>query len=212
MKTQALLSIAYLAPVQYYSKFCLFEKIIIEQFENYSKQTYRNRCIIASANGPLVLSIPVERTESLKIPIRDTRIEYRTNWQKIHFKAIESAYKNAPYYLYYIDDLIPFYTKNHKFLFDFNIAIQEVILKNIGLSTDIIFTEDYISQPWKNCDDFRESIHPKPRLQKKDSSFSSVQYPQVFDLKYNFIPNLSILDLLFNAGPDAKDILRESII
>lgn len=212
MKTQqALLSTAYLAPVQYYSKFLCFDKIILEQHENYSKQSYRNRCVIASANGPLTLSIPVERTDTLKILIKEVKIDYQTNWQKIHFKAIESAYQNSPYYQFYIDGIIPFYNKKLKFLFDFNNALQEVILKNLELDIVIDFTEDFIFNPEDNFVDFRDSIHPKSRLNKPDKHYIPFSYSQVFDTKFNFFPNLSILDLLFNSGTDAKNILSKCI-
>lgn len=212
MKAQvALLSTAYLAPVQYYSKLLYFDKITIEQHENYSKQSFRNRCVIASANGPLTLSIPVERTETIKTLIKDVRINYHTNWQKIHFKAIESAYRNSPYYQFYIDDIIPFYTKKHVFLFDFNNLLQQLILQNLDINVSLIFTDNYIFNPKDNIIDFRDSIHPKPRLNKPDDHFNPYPYPQVFDSKFKFIPDLSILDLLFNAGPDAKDILLKSV-
>jgi hypothetical protein len=204
---QALLSTAYLAPVQYYSKFFSFDKIIIEQYENYSKQSFRNRCVIASANGPLTLSIPIERTNTPKIPIKEAKLDYQTNWQKIHFKAIESAYQNAPYYPFYVDDFLLFYTKKFTFLFDFNFAIHQVLAKNLEINLPLEFTSDYIFRAEENTMDYRECIHPKPRLTVPDADFFPAQYPQVFDLKYDFFPNLSILDLLFNTGPDAKEIL-----
>ena len=211
MKDSVILTTAYLAPIQYYTKLLHYKHVVVEHFENYSKQSYRNRCNIYSANGALALYIPVQRTDSAKCLVKDVQISYDTNWQKIHFKAIESAYNSSPFYLYYIDDLLPFFTKEYKFLFDFNAEIQSVILSGIKLKPEMVCTQDYIFEPAEHCDDLREAIHPKQRMNKEDVNFKPLEYPQVFKSKYGFIPNLSIIDLLFNTGPDAKDILAGSI-
>ncbi len=203
----ALLSIAYLAPIQYFTKLLSYEKVMIEQWENYQKQSYRNRCVIATANGLLTLSIPIERSKNRKCLIRDVKIEYRTNWQKIHFKAIESAYQNAPFYLYYIDDIAPFYNRKTIYLFDLNIALQETLLKSMNIHTNIVLTEDYVFNPEIDTIDYRNSIHPKDRMIVPDKLFKTKKYPQVFDGKFGFTPNMSIIDLLFSTGPDAKEFL-----
>lgn len=208
----ALLSTAYLAPVRYYTKLACYKKTVIEVWENYRKQSFRNRCMIASANGPLALSIPVERTENIKCLVKDIKIDYRENWQKQHFKAIESAYRNAPFFLYYIDDIAVFFFKRTSFLFDFNFALQEVLLKNTDLKPDVVFTDKFISTPGENTEDYRNSIHPKERMIKPDIHYKIEKYPQVFDGRYGFIHDLSIIDLLFNTGPDAKGIILKSYI
>ncbi len=197
-----LLSTAYFPPVQYMSKIKLYDEIFIERYENFGKQSYRNRSEIMSANGVISLSIPVEKANS-KTLIRDMKIVYQTNWQKLHFKGIESAYKNSPYYEYYIDDLMPFFEKKEKFLLDFNSAILEVMLHLLKLSKPINYTEDYIRENIPGYRDVRNTIHPKAGHRKEDTEFIPRPYRQTFSDRFPFHPNLSILDLLFNTGPEA---------
>ena len=202
-----LLSTAYLAPIQYYTKLLKYDEIYIEACENFIKQTYRNRCKIYSANGELSLTIPVKKIEP-KTNIKDIRIDYDTNWRKIHWKSIESAYKSSPFFEYYQDELIPYYTKKYNYLIDFNTELQSVILSNLDILVKISFTKQYISRNEIEYTDMREAIHPKKK--SKDAKFRMVEYTQVFQKKYGFIPNLSILDLLFNEGPNASEILKFS--
>jgi WbqC-like protein family. len=205
-----LLSTTYLGPIQYYSKLISADEIVIERFEHYPKQTYRNRCLIYSANGPQTLSIPISRGEELKIYTKDVRIDYAMNWQKIHFKAIESAYRCSPYYEFYIDDLQPFFEKKYEFLYDLNISILNKILEIIGLTCTFKESNDYMV-PEPGDTDLREIIHPKKRMYQPDSAFDAPVYHQVFEPKFGFIPNLSIIDLLFNTGPEASVHLKNSI-
>lgn len=197
-----LLNTAYFPPVQYLSKIKMYDEIQIEQFENFGKQSYRNRCEIMSANGVIPLSIPVENANS-KTLIRDMKIVYQTNWQKLHFRGIESAYKNSPYYEYYIDDFMPFFEKKEKFLLDFNTAILHTILDFLKMNKEIRFTEDYIPQDTPGYKDFRNAIHPKSSHRKEDPDFVVHPYRQTFCDRFPFHPNLSALDLLFNTGTEA---------
>ena len=201
-----LLSTAYFPPVQYMSKIKLYDEIFIERYENFGKQSYRNRSEIMSANGIISLSVPVEKANS-KTLIRDMKIVYQTNWQKLHFKGIESAYKNSPYYEYYIDDLMPFFEKKEKFLLDFNSAILEVMLHLLKLSKPIHYTEDYIRENIPGYRDMRNTIHPKAGHREEDTEFIPRPYRQTFSDRFPFHPNLSILDLLFNTGPEAGKYL-----
>ena len=201
-----LLSTAYFPPVQYVSKIKTYDEIFVEQYENFGKQSYRNRCEILSANGVIPLSVPVEKANS-KTLIRDLKIVYRTNWQKLHFKGIESAYKNSPYYEYYIDDFMPFFEKKEKFLLDFNSAILEVLLDFLKLSKTIHYTDDYIRENTPDYQDFRNVIHPKASHRGEDTEFIPRPYRQTFSDRFPFYPNLSVLDLLFNTGPEAGKYL-----
>lgn len=201
-----LLSTSYFPPVQYLSKIKIYDDIFIEQYENFGKQSYRNRCEILSANGVIPLSIPVEKANS-KTLIRDLKIVYQTNWQKLHFRGIESAYKNSPYYEYYIDDLIPFFEKKEKFLLDFNSAILKVILDALKLYKTINYTADFIRANTIGFKDVRNTIHPKASHREEDVEFIPRPYRQTFSDRFPFCSNLSILDLLFNKGPEAGSFL-----
>jgi len=210
-----LLSSAYLAPVQYFTKLIDYDEVWIELSEHFLKQSYRNRCTILTANGPQSLSVPVTEGSNSKRMIRDVAISYDHPWQKLHWKAIISAYNNAPFFEYYTDNFSPFYhEKKWQFLTDFNREIQSVVLEELNLKCDIRVTETF-SPPTgiaAGTDDFRYSIHPKTSRQIIDDRFVPAVYMQVFQEKFGFTPNLSILDLLFNEGPMAADILRKSIV
>jgi len=204
----ALLSVACLGTVQYYTKLVSFPVVYIEKYENFIKQTYRNRFSIYAANGILSLTIPVAKGTIQKTLIKDIRISYDMNWQKLHWKSIESAYRSSPFFEYYIHEFIPFYRSKFQFLFEFNIEIQKVILSLLKIDKKVLFTDEFYKNGRGNIFDFRESIHPKKRVNKPDPDFHPVPYKQVFSSKHGFIGNLSIIDLLFNEGPNSYDILK----
>lgn len=194
----AYLSTAYLAPVQYYSKLTIFDEIRIEAEENYPKQTYRNRCLIATTNGIQALSVPVEKPDTLKAPTRDIRISDHGNWRHLHWNALVSAYNMSPFFEYYADDFRPFYEKKYKYLIEYNNALQTMICGLLDIQPNISYTRTY--EPIvKN--DFRNIIDPRHPL--PDEAFVSHPYYQVFRDKHGFQPNLSIVDLLFNMGPES---------
>ena len=206
-----LLSTAYLGPVQYYTKLSYFSNVLLEQHENFNKQTYRNRCTILGANGLQPLVIPVTKGRRMKAPIREMKISYEENWQRVHWKAIVSAYNNSPYFEYYEFDLHPFFhQKKHEFLFDFNLKLQEVICELLEIEPSVSFTEEYIVPGTTNIPDYRSAIHPKQQAAIPDPHFKAQKYTQVFSEKFDFVPNLSILDLLFNEGPNAANVLENS--
>ncbi|HAN19487.1 MAG: hypothetical protein A2X13_02320 [Bacteroidetes bacterium GWC2_33_15] len=207
MNTKIILSTAYLAPVQYYSKLISYDEIWVEAHENFIKQTYRNRCTIYGANGALSLSVPIKKTAA-KIKINEVYIDYATNWQKLHWKSIESAYRSSPFFEFYADELFPFYKRKYDLLIDYNHELQNTILSI--LNVDVLFKEttDFNLNYNREYDDFRYSIHPKKDL--GDSNFHPIEYIQVFKPKYGFIQNLSIIDLIFNSGNDALSVLRKS--
>jgi hypothetical protein len=213
MPSKAIFSTSYLGPVQYYSKFMLHREIWVEQCENYQKQSYRNRCYIYGANGKQCLVIPVSKGADMKMPIRDVTIDYSKPWQKIHWKSIESAYRLSPCFEFYEDDLFRFYEKGCrlKFLFDWNNGLMEIMLDLLKIPVNFTLTTLYEKTPADRAD-YRDSIHPKKRLSKPDPHYNNMPYPQVFDNKYGFIPNLSIIDLLFNEGRHARDVLEEVVL
>ncbi len=199
-----LLSTAYLPPIEYFYYLVNNNAVVIEYYETYPKQTYRNRCEIYSANGKLTLTIPVVKTNGNHTMTKDVEISYANNWQKTHWRAIESAYNGSPFFMFYRDLLSPFYERNYKYLVDYNNELLELLLKQLKLEVSIGTTEKYEKQVF-NTIDMRELIHPK-RTSKIRGNEMNI-YTQVFENKCGFLPNLSIIDLLFNEGNFSKDFL-----
>lgn len=189
----------YLAPIEYYSLLFRAPKAIIEIHDNYQKQSYRNRCVIAGANGAMTLSIPIEKPATLKCPMKDIRIAEHGNWRHLHWNAIISAYNSTPFFEYYEDDFRPFYQKKYTFLHDFNEELRQLVCRLIGIETPITYSEEYIFELPDDILDVRETVHPK-----KPPIAQTSEYYQVFAEKNGFIPNLSIVDVLFNMGNEAR--------
>ncbi len=196
----ALFSTAYLAPVEYFQYLKTAGKVCIEQHEYYQKQTYRSRCRIATANGIMDLSIPVEKRNHTLI--RDIRISEHSDWQTLHWRSIEAAYNSSPFFEYYADDFRPFFEKKWLFLWDFNMELLHKILELLDIETEILLTETYEPQTGEETLDLREIIHPK-----KEASIPLKSYYQVFATKFGFIPNMSIIDLLFNMGNESQLVI-----
>ena len=196
------LSSVYAGNLVYYSLIANSNKIILDVYENFKKQSFRNRCVIASPNGPLKLIIPVVR--SSKNIVKDVKIDNTQNWKKIHWKSLESSYRSSPYFEFYEDEFYSLYFKNkNDFLFDFNNKINLAILKCLGIETEIIISSSYVEKDLE-IEDFRNII---PSKSKDLEKFKEIKYNQVFQEKQSFLPNLSILDLLCNEGPLAKQFL-----
>lgn len=191
-----LLSSAYLPPVSFFTAINSGGDVLIEQYDNYCKQTYRNRCLIATAGGVQTLTVPIVKSTSPKQLMKDVRISDHGKWRHQHWNALESAYMNSPFFMYYQDDFRPFYEKKYEFLIDFNTELTLLILKLAGIDKPVRLTESYI----RNTDDIpdlRYLIEPE-----KNEPQTPKEYWQVFKQKYGFIGNLSAVDLLFNMGPE----------
>ena len=201
------ISTTYLGPVQQYCKLFQYPEVYLETAENYLKQTYRNRCTIAAANGPLSLSVPIIKPDTPKCLTKDIRISDHGNWRHLHWNAILSAYNMSPFFEYYEEDFAPFYEKRYDFLLDFNEQLREIICQLLDIQPNIHTTESY--QPTVS-NYFRESIRPRQPL--PDGAFKPQPYYQVFQEKHGFQPNLSIIDLLFNMGPESILVLKNSIV
>jgi hypothetical protein len=198
-----LLPTAYLPPIGYFVRIANSQSIIIEREENYLKQTYRNRCEIYSSNGKLSLSIPVKKTYGNHTKVKDIKIENSVKWQLNHWRAIIAAYNQSPYFLFYQDELKDYYFRNFEYLLEFNTKLLEVVLKILKMQRNLSFTSEFNKIPLENCLDFRMSLNPKsPQL------IALKEYSQVFRERYGFQSNLSILDLLFNIGPESSEYLR----
>ncbi|MDO5664745.1 MAG: WbqC family protein [Bacteroidia bacterium] len=197
--SDVLFSSFYLAPVEYYSVLFRSQSAIIEIHDNYQKQSYRNRCIIAGANGALSLSIPIEKPNTPKCAMKDIRIAEHGNWRHLHWNTIVSAYNSTPFFEYYEDDFRPFYEKQYTFLHDFNEELRQLICSFIGIKTAVSYSKAFFLNVPNGITDCRETIHPK-----HPSDFVAKPYYQVFAEKHGFLPNLSIIDLLFNMGNEAR--------
>jgi len=208
MNNKIILATTYFPTIQYMSKFLADKNIIIEKHENYIKQSYKNRCNILAANGVQALTIPVKKVSGKKTIITKILIDYDINWQSLHLKTIDSAYKSSPFYEFYIDAFIPFFKKKYKYLFDFNIEILKVLLKEIEVDKAFDFSNEYLPT-YKN--DYRMSINPKKKYQIEDKTLILKEYSQVFSSKFGFTKDLSILDLLFNEGPNTRMFLNSMI-
>lgn len=204
-----LLSTAYFGPVYYYARYLYHDEVYLEQYENFPKQTYRNRCYILGSNGPVPLVVPVVKGRGSKTRIKDLEISYDTEWQRNQWQTIVSAYNSSPYFEYYQDELFPFFQTKSRFLIDHNMRIHEMLCGLMEVENKLKLTLDFERTP-ENTLNLRQSISPKIK-EIPDSAFQPKSYIQVFSEKYDFVPNLSILDLLFNEGPNAYDVLQESI-
>ena len=207
----ALLSSAYLAPVQYYTKLYQAPRVIIDGGEHYEKQTFRNRCRIAGADGAQTLTLPVEKTDGRKVAIRDIRLSDHGGWPRQHWQALRSAYEHTPFFDYYADDFLPFYTKPFRFLWDFNEGLRQTVCDLLDIRPALTLSEAYVREVPDGYSDFRRLISPKYRG-KADPGFRPAVYYQVFGQRHGFLPNLSVADLLFNMGPESRIILRDSCV
>jgi hypothetical protein len=187
------LPLSYFGPIEEFVYLAKNDSVVYEIKEHFVKQSYRNRCIIYSANGLLKLSVPVVLKSREKTAMENIQISYAENWQKMHWKSIQSAYKNSPFFDYYEEILRPIFLEKFKYLKDLNIETHELIKQCLQIDCTIKFSSEF--QPYfKN--DLRQLIHFK-----KKSNLQLVRYIQVFEEKHGFHANLSILDLLFNEGP-----------
>ena len=200
-ENSVLIEIQYLPPVSYMQLFKSFERVYIEIHENYQKNSFRNRCIIAASSGPQILSIPLKHGKNCQQNIKEVKIANETAWQRHAWKAIKTAYGSAPYWIFYADKIESHYLKKYNFLFDFNLSLLQTVLDLFKkeVKAEISFTDQFIDKnklpQQSTLLDYRNTITPK------NYSIAAVnKYPQVFSGRTGFIPNLSILDTLFCTG------------
>lgn len=204
-----LLNTAYWPNLHYFYYLINCEKAVIEVWDNYHKQSFRNRTQILSANGVLDLTIPVRRGDSIQLT-KDVRINYTEKWQLNHWRALTSAYKNSPFFDYFEDEVRVFYTEQFELLTDYNRRQLELIFKLLRLKKTVTFSEQFEKAP-QAVVDRRELIHPKRKTFAFEDLGERLRQPyyQTFQAKFGFIENLSILDLIFNKGLDAIVYLRD---
>jgi hypothetical protein len=199
MQSSAIFPLFYLPPVSYFTALKANDfNFSIEKHEHFVKQTYRNRTSIASPDGILDLMVPVVKGSKFKTPIKDVKISYDAKWQRLHWLSIQTCYRSSAYFEFYEDGLAPFYHQKFDFLFDFNVELFTWILKQLKQNQPLVYTTEYEQEIPKELD-FRASFN-----KNEIHSVNAKNYFQVFSDRNEFIPNLSIVDLLFNQGPQAK--------
>lgn len=201
-----LIELHYLPCLEYFCEILAANEVLIEQHENYQKQTYRNRCRVLTANRVETLVVPVLRANS-KVPIREMRIDNSQQWQRQHWGAISLAYAKAPFFEYYYDFFQPAYQNKYTHLFDFNWELLTICLKLMGVAPRIELTKWYDKTPHNDVMDAR-SVIKFPRSGNDSNFCLPKSYQQNFGVE--FVENLSIIDLLFCQGPQAKQILAET--
>ncbi|WP_293310506.1 WbqC family protein [Pedobacter sp. UBA5917] len=200
MQNTAILPLFYLPPVGYFSLLQkLGEDFLIEKHEHLAKQTYRNRASIYSPNGKLDLTVPVVKGAKTHTKMKDVRISYDFNWQRLHWLSLETCYRSSAYFEFYEDELSRFYQNRFEFLFDYNLELLEWLNKKLKLNKIFNLTSEYLDNLAPELD-FRSMMNPK----KQEDIVNNKPYYQVFEDKHQFLPNLSIVDLLFNQGPQAR--------
>ena len=231
------LPLTYLGSTGWFSSL-LAGDCVVDPFEPWIKQTERNRCTILSANGPVLLTVPVVARDGRR-RTGEVRIDYSKRWQHQHWQAIVSAYRGAPYFDHYEGAFAPLFTERFEKLVELNNALLEITLRLLDpsgkIADQIAFTDHYWScdktEVSTNMDhssnampvskdanklegeqvcDLRTCFSPKPRLSRPDPTFTAPQYYQTFSDRLPFAPNLSIIDLLFCEGPASANILRSA--
>lgn len=199
-----ILPICYLPPVSYVKTLIDHASgdILMEQHEHYPKQTYRSRASILGANGKLNLYVPVQKGRGVHTRMKDVRISYDAPWQRLHWLSLQTAYRSSPYFEYYEDDFAPFYSSKHEFLMDFNMELTQLIIHLLKAEVSWMLTDTY-QDPHPDGEDYRQRIHPK-----REPVTNIDPYRQVFSDRFGFTSDLSVVDLLFNEGPQSLSKLR----
>ena len=194
---------AYFGPIIQYVAIVKSGKVVFELCDNYQKQTYRNRCYISGPNGKQLLTVPVIHLKSKdKKLTKDIRIDNGYHWQRIHGKALYTAYRSSPFFEFYIEDFDRIFNKRFDYLIDLNLAVNDVLFNILELRAKIEKTSHYEIK-YSTDEEGRYFINAKDKRH-----YNLTTYDQVFDQKQAFIPNLSILDLLFNEGPNTLEYLE----
>ncbi|MEO2064324.1 MAG: WbqC family protein [Christiangramia sp.] len=205
---KALFHPSYFGPVSLWVALSQTDQIIFENEDNYQKQTYRNRMYIYDANGKLNLNIPVKHSSALGLDTngrqkyQDVQIENDFDWQVRHWRALQTSYQTSPFFEFYEDECYPLYEKKFKFLMDFNYRCMEFAAEAMQFDLEFAKTSEYILEP-ENVTDLRSLV-----LAKRKQPFQNEPYTQVFSEKLKFENDLSILDLLFNEGPNTLAYLQ----
>jgi hypothetical protein len=202
MEKGALLPMLYLPPVSYFTALNQYKpNVLIEKHEHFPKQTYRNRANIYSPDGALTLVVPVVKGSKVHTPTKEVKISNDFRWQRLHWMSLESCYRRSAYFEFYEDDFARFYQQRFDNLFDYNQELLTMILKFLKMPVSLQYTDEY-HRDYPELTDYRNTIHPK-----KDAAVEQKPYFQVFEERKGFLKDLSIVDLLFNQGPQSINYL-----
>jgi hypothetical protein len=179
--------------------------VYLDIYETYRKMTFRNRCLIVGAQGIISLSVPLQDGRNQNLPMNEVLISGGENWQSRHFKSIQSAYNRSPFFEYYRNELGVIYQKPFIRLVEWNLHCMNWVKEKLEWPAEIRLTESAIPYGAAGVSDRRNLVLPK-----NYSQWNPVKYRQVFEERTGFFPNLSVLDLLFNTGPEAGELLRNS--
>lgn len=204
---KAIIELHYLPSIPFMATWMYFDEIIIESKETFDKQTYRNRCTILTANKIENLIVPVQKGNQ-NVPIQEIRIDHSQDWINKHWRAIQTAYGSAPFFDHFKDSLQEILYKKHRFLFDLNLELFEFLLDTLGMEKNILFTRVFEKEYPDEVTDLRSVIHPKKTTSCLEF-YRPVEYLQVFGK--HFVEDLCVIDLIFNEGLHAIDVMRESI-
>jgi hypothetical protein len=196
-----LLPTSYFAPVSYYAQLLRADAVTIELYEHFPKQTWRNRCSIYSPNGIQHLLVPLSGRKDKSLT-KDIGISNDRNWQLMHWRSLEAAYRSSPYFEYYEDDLRPFFERKFDSLVELNTGIMRSILELLKIKKEFSFSTEYIGKPAE--EDLRDIL-----AKRNVMGTNFPRYMQVFENKAGFLSNLSIADLLFNQGPQSAAYLAQ---
>ena len=195
-----------LSPVYIWSKIDKSAGVLIERFDNYNKRTYRNRFIILSQNGPLTISIPLKKGKNRNTPFKEVKISYDKNWISNLKNTIKTCYGSAPYFEFYFDEIMDIFNKKHSYLFDLNNDLRKFVIDTLEIDTPIDFTKEFNLEYSSDFEDIRDKYTPVKDINNPKNDIIS-NYPQVFEYKTGFFPNISIIDAIFNLGRQAQLIL-----
>ncbi|WP_435577620.1 WbqC family protein [Gilvibacter sp.] len=196
---------AYFGNIALWSVIVKAEKLMIERCDNYQKQTYRNRLYIAHSNGKLGLNIPVKHSkDGQRQKTATVTIENNFHWQRDHWRSLEAGYRSSPFFEFYEDELEPFFQEKKETLFDNNIKSMELIAELLGIPLEYTYTEQYDVEITESIKDYRHLIRSK-----KVPEIATPHYHQVHEVEHGYLNNLSVLDLLFNLGPESISYLEK---
>lgn len=191
-------------PVQFFSKYFVFDQIILDTSERFEKQSYRNRFQVLGANKVLDLIVPVHKGKT-RLTTSEVRVSYHHDWKREHLQAIKSAYGKSPFFDHYFPQIEALYQKPQDLLFNWALQSIKWAENAIGLESLAMVGEN------EHATDLKGIMHPKERYQKPDPSFKATSYFQCFSHS-GFVANLSVLDLIFNEGPNSVEVVRNSVV